>query len=87
MLPDGERITGNIQSAMPFMDSVSQTQAVTIKVNTPHPIPQNLVAKVKVVKIAKAAATSLPKTAVLSDESIITFILSSQLNSLIALSL
>lgn len=67
-LPDGERITGNIQSAMPFMDSVSQTQAVAIKVNSPHPIPQNLVARVKVVKTAKAAATSLPKNAVLSDE-------------------
>ena len=67
-LPDGERMLGNIQSAMPFMDSVSQTQAVAIKAHTSHPIPQNLVAKVKVIKTAKAAATSLPKAAVLSDE-------------------
>jgi multidrug efflux pump subunit AcrA (membrane-fusion protein) len=67
-LPDGERILGNIQTALPFMDSVSQTQAVAIRIKSPHSIPQNLVAKVKVIKVAKAAATSLPKAALLSNE-------------------
>ncbi|MEJ7675582.1 MAG: efflux RND transporter periplasmic adaptor subunit [Chitinophagaceae bacterium] len=67
-LPDGERILGNIQTSMPFMDSVSQTQAVAIRVKSSHSIPQNLVAKVKVIKVAKAAATSLPKAALLSNE-------------------
>ena len=67
-LPDGERLLGKVQTAMPFMDSVSQTQGVAIKVNAPHPIPQHLVAKIKIVKNARAAATSLPKAAVLSDE-------------------
>ena len=67
-LPDGERLLGSVQSFMPFMDSVSQTQAVAIKVNLPHQIPQNLVAKIKIIKVSKAAASSLPKAAVLSDE-------------------
>jgi len=67
-LPDGERILGNIQTAMPFMDSVSQTQSVAIRIKSLHSIPQNLVAKVKVIKVSKAAATSLPKAALLSDE-------------------
>ncbi|HUS02071.1 MAG TPA: efflux RND transporter periplasmic adaptor subunit [Chitinophagaceae bacterium] len=67
-LPDGVRLLGTVQTSMPFMDSVSQTQSVAIKVHSPLPIPQNLVAKVKVITSSKAAAISLPKPAVLSDE-------------------
>jgi biotin carboxyl carrier protein len=67
-LPDGERLLGTVQTTMPFMDSASQTQAVAIKVNAPQHIPQNLVAKVKVIKTSKAAASSLPKAAVLTDD-------------------
>jgi multidrug efflux pump subunit AcrA (membrane-fusion protein) len=68
ILPGNERITGTIQSAMPFMDSVSQTQQVAIKVQSPHQVPQNLVAKVMIVKSSKTAATSLPVAAILSNE-------------------
>lgn len=67
-LPDGTRILGTVQTSMPFMDSVSQTQSVAIRVNSPQKIPQNLVAKVKIITASKAAATSLPKAAVLTDE-------------------
>jgi hypothetical protein len=67
-LPDGVRLLGTVQTSLPFMDSVSQTQSVAIKVHSSQPIPQNLVAKVKVVTVSKAAAISLPKPAVLSDE-------------------
>lgn len=67
-LPDGTRILGTVQTSMPFMDSVSQTQSVAIRVNAPQQIPQNLVAKVKIITVSKAAATSLPKAAVLTDE-------------------
>lgn len=67
-LPDGVRLLGTVQTSMPFMDSVSQTQSVAIKVHSPQPIPQNLVARVKVITSSKAAAVSLPKPAVLSDE-------------------
>ncbi len=67
-LPDGTRLLGTIQTSMPFMDSASQTQAVAIRVHSPQQIPQNLVAKVKIVKTSRAAAASLPKAVVLSDE-------------------
>lgn len=67
-LPDGERLQGTVQTSMPFLDSVSQTQAVAIKVNAGHQIPPGLVAKVKIIKVSKASASCLPKAAILSDE-------------------
>ncbi len=67
-LPDGEKLNGIITSTMPTVDSVSQTQPILLKVNPPHPIPENLVAKVKVVKTMRVNATTLPKAAVLTDE-------------------
>ncbi|MBA2250855.1 MAG: efflux RND transporter periplasmic adaptor subunit [Chitinophagaceae bacterium] len=67
-LPDGERILGTVQTSMPFMDSISQTQSVAIKINARQQIPQNLVAKVKIIKTSKAAAATLPKLAVLTNE-------------------
>lgn len=67
-LPDGERLLGTVQSSLPMMDSISQTQAVSLRINSPHAIPLNLVAKVKIVKVAKAAAPTFEKKAVLSDE-------------------
>jgi multidrug efflux pump subunit AcrA (membrane-fusion protein) len=67
-LPDGERLLGRVQSSLPMMDSISQTQAVSLRINSPHAIPLNLVAKVKIVKVAKTAAPTFDKKAVLSDE-------------------
>lgn len=67
-LPDGTRMIGTVQTSMPFMDSLSQTQAVAIKVNAPQQIPQSLVAKVKIITSSKASASSLPKAAVLTDD-------------------
>lgn len=67
-MPDGEKLIGVISGNMPAMDSASQTQRVILKVNSTHPLPENLIAKVKIVKALKANASSLPKTAVLTDE-------------------
>jgi multidrug efflux pump subunit AcrA (membrane-fusion protein) len=67
-LPDGEKLNGHIASLMPSVDSLSQTQGIVIKVNNTHPIPENLVAKVLIIKTAKSSAPSLPKSAVLSNE-------------------
>jgi multidrug efflux pump subunit AcrA (membrane-fusion protein) len=66
-LPDGRRLAGSVASFLPNVDSVSQTQAVLIRVNTPRPIPQNLIAKVRIVK-EQHSGPSLPKQAVLSNE-------------------
>ncbi len=68
VLPDGEKLVGIISGVMPSMDPGSQTESVILKVNANHPIPENLIAKVKVVKSEKKVAQSVPKSAVLTDE-------------------
>ena len=67
-LPDQERLTGTVSSAMPLIDSISQTQSYAIKVNASYSIPQNLIAKVKILKVSKTATPTLAKASVLSDE-------------------
>ena len=68
ILPDSEKLAGTISRSLPTVDPASQTQGLVIKVNASHPIPENLVAKVRIVKLFKAGAVSLPKAAVLADE-------------------
>jgi multidrug efflux pump subunit AcrA (membrane-fusion protein) len=68
VLPDGEKMNGSIGSFMPMVDATSQTQGMVIHVSSPHPIPENLIARVRIVKREKADALSLPKAAILTDE-------------------
>jgi len=67
-LPDGSVLEGQVGSAMPTMDAASQTQSYVIRVNSSKPIPENLIAKVSLVKSSKSNAVSLLKAAVLTDE-------------------
>lgn len=67
-LPDGTILNGYIDAALPTVDAVSQTQNYVIKVNTDKQIPENLIAKVNLIKKAKPNTVSLPKSAVLTDE-------------------
>ena len=68
ILPDGTKLNGTLGEVMPTVDSVSQTQNVVIRVATSSAIPENLVAKVRVLKTSKANTQSLPKAALLTDE-------------------
>jgi hypothetical protein len=68
VLPDGEKLTGIISGTMPSMDPASQTQSIILKVNAAHPIPENLIAKVRIVKAEKNNTQSVPKSAILTDE-------------------
>jgi hypothetical protein len=68
LLPDGSKLDGTIGPTMPTVDSASQTQNVVIRVNTQQPIPENLIAKVRILKTARIGAQSLPRAAVLADE-------------------
>ncbi|HEY5407499.1 MAG TPA: efflux RND transporter periplasmic adaptor subunit [Ginsengibacter sp.] len=68
ILPGNERLTGTVSSPMPMMDSVSQTQTFAVRANTTHNIPQNLVAVIRIVKVAETSAATLPKNSVLSNE-------------------
>ena len=67
LLPDGKKMMARISSAMPIVDSASQTQNIILKVNEKN-LPINLIGKVRVIKNEKANAVSLPKQSVLSDE-------------------
>lgn len=68
LLPDGTQLEGIVTAAMPSVDSASQTQAIVIKVKNAATIPENLVAKVHIIKSGKTNAVMLPRQAVLSDE-------------------
>lgn len=84
-LPDGEKLNGRIASLMPSVDTLSQTQGIVIKVNNTHPIPENLVAKATIIKTAKSSAPSLPKSAVLSNETQTEFWVMKLINDTIAI--
>ncbi|MCR8561006.1 HlyD family efflux transporter periplasmic adaptor subunit [Mucilaginibacter sp. BJC16-A38] len=67
-LPGGTKVGGIVSSFMPTVDTVSQTQGVVLKVNSSQQIPENLIAKARIVKSAKTNTASLPKSAILANE-------------------
>lgn len=67
-LPGGEKLTAQVSSTMPAVDSLSQTQGIVLKVNSANPIPENLVAKARIIKSVRPHTVSLPKSAILSNE-------------------
>jgi len=67
-LPDGTTLKGTIAESLPTVDPASQTQSIVIKVAGNHSIPENLIAKVHIIKSNMLNATSLPKAAVLSND-------------------
>ncbi|PSL47908.1 CusB/HlyD membrane fusion family barrel-sandwich protein [Chitinophaga niastensis] len=69
LLPDGQKLPGHMESPLPTVDSVSQTQNYVIRVHTTKLIPENLIAKVRLLKSLKPNAVFVPKAAVLSNES------------------
>ena len=68
ILPDGEKLNGSVESFMPTVDAASQTQSIIIRVASTHPIPENLIAKVRIIKNERMKASSLPRSALLTDE-------------------
>ncbi|HEY4286036.1 MAG TPA: HlyD family efflux transporter periplasmic adaptor subunit [Puia sp.] len=68
LLPDGTKLTGAVGPVMPTVDSLSQTQNIVIRVPSAGVIPENLVAKVRIVRSSKSGAQSLPRSAFLTDE-------------------
>jgi multidrug efflux pump subunit AcrA (membrane-fusion protein) len=67
-LPDGEVVNGKVNSFMPSVDTASQTQGVVIKIAGNNTIPENLIAKARVIKTEKQNTLSLPKSAILTNE-------------------
>jgi multidrug efflux pump subunit AcrA (membrane-fusion protein) len=67
-LPDGTRLTGTIGTVFPNVDSLTQTQGVTILVKNANPIPQNLIARVHILRNVKNQTQTVARSAVLSDD-------------------
>ncbi|MDN3579975.1 HlyD family efflux transporter periplasmic adaptor subunit [Mucilaginibacter flavus] len=67
-LPDGTKLNGKVNSFMPTVDTLSQTQGIVIKVAGNNTIPENLVARARIVKTARSNTISLPSSAILSNE-------------------
>ncbi|MDP9075822.1 MAG: efflux RND transporter periplasmic adaptor subunit [Bacteroidota bacterium] len=67
-LPGGTKVGGVVSSFMPTVDTVSQTQGVVLKANSSQQIPENLIARARIVKSAKTNTASLPKSAILANE-------------------
>ncbi len=67
-LPDKTHLQGHVANILPRVDSVSQTQAVLIKVHASSNLPTNLIAKVRIIKNAHNNVVSLPREAILANE-------------------
>lgn len=68
LLPDSSSVKARVQKFMPTVDATSQTQNVVLKINGKHDIPENLIVKVRIEKTSNLKTISLPKAAVLSNE-------------------
>ena len=69
-LPDGTILKGTQSISMPAVDPVSQTQSIVIRIPNNESVPENLIAKVKIIKNIKNNVVSLPKAAILADETL-----------------
>jgi len=67
-LPGNVKISANVSSFMPSVDTVAQTQGVVLRISSGQQIPENLVAKARIVKASKTNTISLPKAAILANE-------------------
>jgi hypothetical protein len=67
-LPDGTNMQVKVERFMPSVDAPSQTQNVVLKCLSTQNLPENLIVKVRINMSSAAKTTSLPKAAVLGDE-------------------
>lgn len=68
ILPDDQSVKGLIKSHFPSMRASSQTERFIIRLSEPINLPENLIAKIRIVKESLANAVSLPKASILTDE-------------------
>ena len=67
-LPDKSLLSGTIDSKLSAMDAVSQTESFVVKANADKELPENLIARIRLLKTIKGNALVLSKEAVLTDE-------------------
>jgi hypothetical protein len=70
ILPDNRTLRGEVTLRMPLMGSSAQTERFLVKLSDPANLPENLVARVRVVKEVIPAAVALPQSCILADETL-----------------
>lgn len=85
VLPDNSTINGIVGSTLPNMDFQSQNVKVLVKPLKKQTFPQNLMAKVNLIIFSKPDVYTLPKDAILSDESLKNFWVMKLLNDSVAI--
>jgi biotin carboxyl carrier protein len=73
ILPDGRSTEGVIRSHFPSMTGSSQTERFIVKLPGSISLPENLIAKVRIIKESVDHAPSLPKSSILADETMKNF--------------
>ena len=81
VLPDDSTRMATVQKFSPTVDATSQTQNVILKINGKQDIPENLIVKVRVNKASDSKSISVPKAAVLSDETQTNFWIMKMINN------
>ncbi len=68
ILPDSQVVKGIIKSRLPSMIGSSQTQRYIVRLAPSKNLPENLSGKIRIVKESVKEATSLPKSSILTNE-------------------
>lgn len=85
VLPDETTRKATVQKFMPTVDAASQTQNVVLKIDGKQDIPENLIVKVRINKTSNSNTISLPRAAVLSDETETDFWIMKMINATTAI--
>ena len=72
-LPDNKLINGIVKSRFPSMAGNSQTERFIVKLVEQKNLPENLIGEIKIVKELVKSAVSLPKSCILTDETMQNF--------------
>lgn len=84
VLPDNRSIKGIIKTRFPSMSVNSQTERYIVRLAEPVSLPENLTGKIIIVKESVNSATSLPKSCILTDETMEQFWVMKLINDSIA---
>ena len=68
ILPGNQEVNASVKSVLPSMSGASQTQRVVLQPDRIRDIPENLMAKVKILQTVKQRAVIFPKSCILNDE-------------------
>ncbi len=84
ILPDGRTLSGHVTLRMPLMGSQAQTERFQVRLGEPANLPENLIARVQLVREVFRDAVSLPKSCILADETLQHFWVMKMVNDTLA---